>query len=69
MVDAENQTLDEPENQIMDETDNRIIHVTIRTLSDLERFTTIYHDTPIYNKTCIQYRIYDHSSNVTNTFD
>ena len=43
--------------------------VTIRTLADLERYTTIYHDTPIYNETCIHYKTYDHSSNVTNTLD
>ena len=69
MGEAENWTLDESENQTMDGTENRIIHSTIRTLADLERFTTIYHDNPINNETCIRYKTYDHSSNVTNTFD
>ena len=44
---TENRTLDEPENQIMDETENRIIHVTIRTLADLERFISVYINTTI----------------------
>ena len=40
-------TLDEPDNQTMDETENRIIHVTIRTLADLERFMSVYLNTTI----------------------
>ena len=31
----------EPEKQIMDETEDRTIHVSIKSLADLERFTTI----------------------------
>ena len=53
----------------MGEADNPIIYISIKTLADLERFTTIYHNTPVYNKTCINYKTYNRSSNVTNPFD
>ena len=39
--------LDEPENEIMNETEHGIIHVTIRTLPDLERFMSAYLNTTI----------------------
>ena len=51
------------------EVDNRIIYISIKTFADLERFTTLYHNTPAYNKTCIHYKSYSRSSNVTNPFD
>ena len=35
----------ESENQTLDETDNLIIHITIRTLADLERFMSVYLNT------------------------
>ena len=61
--------LDETENRTLGESENRIIHVTIRTLTDLEKFTSVYHNTTIYNETCIHYRICDYSSNVTSTLE
>ena len=68
-IETENQTIDESKNQIMDETENRRVHVSIKTRADLERFVTLYHNTPIYNKTSIHFKTYDHSSNAINTFD
>ena len=59
----------ETKNRTMGEADNPIIYISIKTLADLERFTTIYHNTPVYNKTCINYKTYNRSSNVTNPFD
>ena len=49
--------LDETENRILGEPENRIIYVTIRTLVDLERFMLVYHNTTIFNETCIHYNI------------
>ena len=68
-IETENQTMGEPKNQNMDETENRRIHVSIKTIADLERFITMYHSTPIYNKTSIHFKTYDHSTNAKNTFD
>ena len=38
---------DETENEIMNETENRVIHVTIRTLADLDIFMSVYLNTTI----------------------
>ena len=68
-IETKNQTIGEPKNQIMDETWNRRVHVSIKTMPDLERFVTLYHNAPIYNKTSIHFKTYDNSSNTINSYD
>ena len=42
--------MDETENQTLGGPENRIRHVANRTLADLERFMSVYHNITIHNE-------------------